>query len=97
MYCSPECGQDYRNRPLSLEEVLAADAWAVAAARQAADLLLTGREDEAYVAVRLAAPAIIARHSLGMDPQTLAFEMLRTASVAAMILLPVPVDGRRMI
>lgn len=69
---------------------LAHDPVAIAAGRQAVARILAADERAAYVAVRLACPALLARHpEIGVSAQGLALFLLVTAAEAALGMMPV--------
>lgn len=68
---------------------LASDPFAIAAGHQAVAHILASDERAAYVACRLACPAILARHpEIGVSAQGLALFLLRTAADAALGMVP---------
>ena len=70
---------------------LAGDPFAIAAARQAVEYIRRADERSAYVACRLACPALLARHpEITVSAQGLALFLLRSAADAALVMLPVP-------
>ena len=75
--------------PAGVIGTLATDPFAIAAARQAVAHILEADERAAYVACRLACPALLARHpEITVSAQGLALFLLRSAADAALLMLP---------